>query len=227
MKKLVILTGAGMSAESGISTFRDSNGLWNNYPVEQVATPQGFAANPQLVLDFYNHRRRELLQAEPNEGHRGLAALEKFFKVHIITQNVDNLHERAGSTHVIHLHGELMKSCSVNDKDTAFDIPPEHPDLHIGDQAPDGGQLRPYIVWFGEAVPKIDEAIRFVESADLFVVIGTSLNVYPAAGLLHYVKKGIPIYLIDPKPVNTYRTNIKFIVKGASEGVKILTDLIV
>jgi len=216
-----------MSAESGISTFRDSNGLWNNYPVEQVATPQGFAANPQLVLDFYNHRRRELLQAEPNEGHRGLAALEKFFKVHIITQNVDNLHERAGSTHVIHLHGELMKSCSVKDKDTAFDIPPEHPDLNIGDKAPDGGQLRPYIVWFGEAVPKIDEAIRFVESADLFVVIGTSLNVYPAAGLLHYVKKDIPIYLIDPKPVNTYRTDIEFIKKGASEGVKILTDLIV
>jgi NAD-dependent deacetylase len=215
-----------MSAESGISTFRDSNGLWNNYPVEQVATPQGFAANPQLVLDFYNHRRRELLQAEPNEGHRGLAALEKFFKVHIITQNVDNLHERAGSTHVIHLHGELMKSCSVKDKDASFDIPPQHPDLHIGDKAPDGGQLRPYIVWFGEAVPKIDEAIRFVESADLFVVIGTSLNVYPAAGLLHYVKKGIPIYLIDPKPVNTYRTDIEFIVKGASEGVKILTDLI-
>ena len=215
-----------MSAESSISTFRDSNGLWNNYPVEQVATPQGFAANPQLVLDFYNHRRRELLQAEPNEGHSGLAALEKFFKVHIITQNVDNLHERAGSTHVIHLHGELMKSCSVKDKDASFDIPPEHPDLHIGDKAPDGGQLRPYIVWFGEAVPKIDEAIRFVESADLFVVIGTSLNVYPAAGLLHYVKKGIPIYLIDPKPVNTYRTDIEFIVKGASDGVKILTDLI-
>ena len=139
---------------------------------------------------------------------------------------MDNLHERAGSTHVIHLHGELMKSCSVNDKDIAFDIPPEQPDLHIGDKAPDGGQLRPYIVWFGEAVPKIEEAIGYVESADIFVVIGTSLNVYPAAGLLHYVKKDIPIYLIDPKPVNTYRTDITFIIKGASEGVQILTDII-
>jgi NAD-dependent deacetylase len=226
MKKLVILTGAGMSAESGISTFRDSNGLWNNYPVEQVATPEGFAANPQLVLDFYNHRRRELLTVEPNDGHKGLAMLEKHFEVHIITQNVDNLHERAGSTHVIHLHGELMKSCSVNDKDTPFDISPEQPDIHTGDKAPDGGQLRPYIVWFGEAVPKINEAIRYVESSDIFVVIGTSLNVYPAAGLLHYVKAGQPIFLIDPKPVSAYRTDIEFIKTGASEGVKILTELL-
>lgn len=224
MKKLVILTGAGMSAESGISTFRDSNGLWNNYPVEQVATPEGFAANPQLVLDFYNFRRRELLQVQPNEGHKGLAALEKDFEVHIITQNVDNLHERAGSTHVIHLHGELMKSCSVKNKNKPFDISPEQPDIHIGDKAPDGGQLRPFIVWFGEAVPKIEEAIGYVESADIFVVIGTSLNVYPAAGLLHYISRGQPIFLIDPKPVNTYRTDIEFIKNGASEGVKILTE---
>ena len=224
MKRLIILTGSGMSAESGIPTFRDSNGLWNNYPVEQVATPEGFEANPQLVLDFYNHRRRELLKVETNEGHRGLAALEKYFEVHIITQNVDNLHERAGSTHVIHLHGELMKSCSVYDKTKPFDIPPDEPDLHVGDKAPDGGQLRPFIVWFGEAVPKINEAIGYVELADIFVVIGTSLNVYPAAGLLHYVKKGKPIFLIDPKPVNTYRTDIEFIVKGASEGVKILAE---
>ena len=224
MKRLVIFTGAGMSAESGISTFRDTKGLWNNYPVEQVATPEGFASNPQLVLDFYNQRRRELLEVEPNEGHIGLAALEKHFEMHIITQNVDNLHERAGSSHVIHLHGELMKSCSVNDKDKPFDIPPDQPDLHVGDKAPDGGQLRPFIVWFGEAVPKINEAIGYVEDADIFVVIGTSLNVYPAASLLRYVKKGIPLFLIDPKPVNTYQTGIEFIVKGASEGVKILTE---
>ena len=224
MKKLVILTGAGMSAESGISTFRDSNGLWNNYPVEQVATPEGFAANPQLVLDFYNHRRRDLLTVEPNDGHKGLADLEKYFNVHIITQNVDNLHERAGSSHVIHLHGELMKSCSVKDKNTAFDISPEQPDIHLGDKAPDGGQLRPFIVWFGEAVPKIEEAIAYVKSADICVVIGTSLNVYPAAGLIHYINDGQPVFLIDPKPVNTYRDDIQFIKKGASEGVKILTE---
>ena len=224
MKKLVILTGAGMSAESGISTFRDSNGLWNNYPVEQVATPEGFAANPQLVLDFYNHRRRELLTVQPNDGHKGLAALEKFFDVHIITQNVDNLHERAGSSHVIHLHGELMKSCSVKNKYKAFEITPEQPDIHLGDLAPDGSQLRPFIVWFGEAVPKIEEAIPYVEASDIFVVIGTSLNVYPAAGLLHYVRNKQPIYLIDPNEVNTYRKDIIFIKKGASEGVKILSE---
>ena len=223
-KKLVILTGAGMSAESGISTFRDSDGLWNNYPVEQVATPEGFAENPQLVLDFYNHRRRELLEVEPNDGHKGIAALEQLFEVHIITQNVDNLHERAGSSHVIHLHGELMKSCSVNNKNTAFDIPPEQPDIHLGDQAPDGSQLRPFIVWFGEAVPKIEEAIPYVETSDIFVVIGTSLNVYPAAGLLNYVKNGQPIFLIDPKEVNTYRRDVTFIKKGASEGVIILSE---
>ena len=224
MKRLVILTGAGMSAESGISTFRDSNGLWNNYPVEQVATPEGFKANPQLVLDFYNYRRRELLTVEPNEGHKGLAKLEKLFEVHIITQNVDNLHERAGSTHVIHLHGELMKSCSVKNKDRPFDISPEKPDIHLGDTAPDGGQLRPFIVWFGEAVPKINEAIGYVESADIVVVIGTSLNVYPAAGLLHYVRDGLPIFLIDPNPVNAYRSDIEYIKKGASEGVKMLSE---
>ena len=225
-KKLIILTGAGMSAESGISTFRGSNGLWNNYPIEQVATPEGFAANPQLVLDFYNQRRRELLKVEPNEGHKGLARLEQFFEVHIITQNVDNLHERAGSSHVIHLHGELMKSCSVKNKNKAFDIPPEKPDLHIGDIAPDGGQLRPFIVWFGEAVPKIEEAARIIETADIFVVIGTSLNVYPAAGLLHYINSGLPVYLIDPNEVNVYRKDIRFIKKGASEGVNILTELL-
>jgi NAD-dependent deacetylase len=226
MKKLVILTGAGMSAESGISTFRDSNGLWNNYPVEQVATPEGFVANPQLVLDFYNHRRRELLKAKPNEGHEGLAALESFFEVHIITQNVDNLHERAGSSHVIHLHGELMKVCSVKDTDKAFPVSTENPDIYVGDKAPDGGQLRPFIVWFGEAVPKIEEAIQYVESSDIFVIIGTSLNVYPAAGLINYVRNRQPVFLIDPKEVGTvtYRKDIEFIKKGAAEGIKILAE---
>ena len=224
MKNLVILSGAGMSAESGISTFRDSDGLWNNYRIEDVATPEGFAANPQLVLDFYNHRRRELLKSEPNDGHKGLAGLEKYFEVHIITQNVDNLHERSGSTHVMHLHGELMKSCSVKNINNPYPISPENPDINVGDKASDGGQLRPFIVWFGEAVPKIEEAIKYVEKSDIFVVIGTSLNVYPAAGLLNYVKNGQPIFLIDPKEVNTYRADIEFIKMGASEGVKILSE---
>ncbi|MDR1114829.1 MAG: NAD-dependent deacylase [Tannerella sp.] len=224
MKKLVILTGAGMSAESGIATFRDSNGLWNNYRVEDVATPEGFKVNPQLVLDFYNYRRRELLEAHPNEGHKEIAALEKLFDVHIITQNVDNLHERAGSSHVIHLHGELMKSCSIKDTNKSYPIPPESPDLHIGDEAPDGSQLRPFIVWFGEAVPKIEEAIRYVELSDIFVIIGTSLNVYPAAGLLNYVRNGQPVFLIDPKEVNTHRQDVEFIKTGASEGIKLLAE---
>ncbi|MDR1745948.1 MAG: NAD-dependent deacylase [Tannerella sp.] len=225
-QRLTILTGAGMSAESGIATFRDSNGLWNNYPVEQVATPEGFAANPQLVLDFYNQRRRELLKVEPNDGHRGLAALEKDFDVFIVTQNVDNLHERAGSSHVIHLHGELMKSCPVNNLQKSYDIPPDKPDLHVGDKDADGIQLRPFIVWFGEAVPMIEPAIKWVEACDIFVIIGTSLNVYPAAGLLNYVRDGRPVYLIDPKEVKAYRHDIQVIQAGASEGVKRLTEML-
>ena len=225
-KKLVVLTGAGMSAESGISTFRDSDGLWEKYRVEDVATPGGFAANPELVLNFYNQRRRELLNTKPNAGHIGLADLEQEFDVHIITQNIDNLHEQAGSSHVVHLHGELMKACSVRDLNTTYDISPENPDLHIGDKDPHGVQLRPFIVWFGEAVPMIDPAIRLVEDCDIFVVIGTSLNVYPAAGLLNYVRRGQPIYLIDPKEVKAYRDDICFIRKGASEGVKELKELL-
>ena len=225
-KKLVELTGAGMSAESGISTFRDSDGLWEKYRVEDVATPEGFAANPELVLNFYNQRRRELLNTKPNAGHIGLAELEKDFDVHIITQNIDNLHEQAGSSDVIHLHGELMKSCSVRDLNTTYDLSPENPDIHIGDKDPHGVQLRPFIVWFGEAVPMIDPAMRMVESCDIFVIIGTSLNVYPAAGLLNYVRRGQPIYLIDPKEVNTYRNDIHFIKSGASEGVKELSKIL-
>ena len=225
-KKLVVLTGAGMSAESGISTFRDSDGLWEKYRVEDVETPEGFAADPELVLNFYNQRRRELLNTKPNAGHIGLADLEQEFDVHIITQNIDNLHERAGSSHVIHLHGELLKACSIRDLNTTYDISPENPDLHIGDKDPHGVQLRPFIVWFGEAVPMIDPAIRLVEDCDIFVVIGTSLNVYPAAGLLNYVRHGQTIYLIDPKEVKAYRNDIRFIRKGASEGVKELKELL-
>ena len=225
-KRLVVLTGAGMSAESGISTFRDSDGLWEKYRVEDVATPEGFQKDPELVLNFYNQRRRELLNTNPNAGHLGLSALEKYFDVLIITQNIDNLHERAGSTHVIHLHGELMKACSVRDLETTYDLDPVHPDIHWGDKDPKGVQLRPFIVWFGEAVPMIDPAIREVEACDIFVIIGTSLNVYPAAGLLNYVRRGQPIYLIDPKEVRTYRDDIVHLQCGASEGVKRLTEIL-
>jgi len=225
-KKLAILTGAGMSAESGILTFRDSNGLWNNYPVEKVATPEGLAANPQLVLDFYNQRRRELLNAQPNDGHKGLAALEKDFDVYIITQNVDNLHERAGSSKIIHLHGEMMKSCPVNDLNKAYDISPEHPDINVGDKDENGVQLRPFIVFFGEAVPMLEPAIKWVEACDIFVIIGSSLNVYPAAGLINYVRNGQPIYLIDPKEVRTSRSDIHVIRNVATEGVRQLTELL-
>ncbi|MDD2436511.1 MAG: NAD-dependent deacylase [Massilibacteroides sp.] len=226
MKKLVVLSGAGMSAESGISTFRDSDGLWERYRVEDVATPEGFAANPSLVLDFYNQRRRQLLECKPNAGHLGLATLEKDFEVRIITQNIDNLHEQAGSTKVLHLHGELMKYCSVYDLNTAYPISPEDSDLHLGDKAPDGGQRRPFIVWFGEPVPMIEPAIEWVMEADIFVVIGTSLNVYPAAGLFAYVRKKCPIFLIDPKDVKTQRADIHFIKATASEGVKQLTEFL-
>lgn len=210
-KKLVVLTGAGVSAESGIATFRDSGGLWDKYPVEEVATPEGYAKNPRLVLDFYNLRRRELLNTKPNEAHKLLAQLENDFDVTIITQNIDNLHEQAGSSRVNHLHGELMKGCSSinpNDPKCIVELDPKKPDIIIGDKAKDGSQLRPYIVWFGEAVPAIETAIKQVESAAIFLVIGTSLNVYPAAGLLHYVPAKAPIYIIDPKPVNA---NLKVI----------------
>lgn len=225
-KRVVILTGAGMSAESGIATFRDSDGLWNTYKVEDVATPEGFAANPELVLDFYNYRRRELLKVSPNAGHTGLVALEDAFEVYIITQNIDNLHERAGSSRVMHLHGELMKACSVRDFNITYDLSPDQPDIHWGDTDPKGDQLRPYVVWFGEAVPMIEPAIEWVRQGDIFVVIGTSLNVYPAAGLLNYVKQGVPVYLIDPKDVAVSRKDIHHIRAGASEGVKKLVQLL-
>ena len=226
--KIAILTGAGMSVESGLATFRGGGGLWDNYPVEQVATPQGFAANPALVLEFYNKRRRELLTTEPNKGHELIAALEKEHEVVVITQNVDDLHERAGSTNVIHLHGELMKVCSSRNPDDLSCVellPSPDTDTSIGDKAADGSQLRPYIVWFGEAVPLMDDAILALRDADMFIIIGTSLNVYPAAGLLNYVPSGIPVFLVDPDEVNVRGVRkIVTIRKGASEGMQEIVD---
>ena len=217
-----------MSVESGLGTFRGGGGLWDNYPVEKVATPEGYRENPALVLDFYNKRRRELLNVEPNMGHRLIASLEERYIVTVVTQNVDNLHERGGSTNVIHLHGELMKACSSlepQNPDYVCTLPSPNSDLHIGDKAADGSQLRPFIVWFGESVPRMSDAIDALDGVDAFVIIGTSLNVYPAAGLLSYVPETVPVYLIDPNEiiVNTNR-KIIFIRKGASEGVRFLID---
>lgn len=225
-KKLVVLTGAGMSAESGIATFRDSDGLWENHPVEQVATPEGFAADPELVLRFYNMRRRELLKAKPNAGHYGLVELEKHFDVHIITQNVDNLHEQAGSSDVLHLHGELMKARSTRNESLIYELTADNIDINIGDKCELGYQLRPHIVWFGEAVPMISDAAELAEQADVFVIIGTSMNVYPAAGLLGDIGRNVPAYLIDPKDVHTGQYDVVHIKKGASEGVKVLTEIL-
>ena len=230
MKKVVVLTGAGMSAESGISTFRDAGGLWDQYPVEQVATPEGYAANPQLVTDFYNARRRQLLTVEPNDGHRLVAALEKTYEVVVVTQNVDNLHERAGSSRVIHLHGELTKvtsSLQPNNPRYIRELAPEEYEVKIGDTARDGSQLRPFIVWFGEEVPNIEVAADYVQQADIVIIIGTSLNVYPAAGLLYYAKTDAELYLIDPADVKVpYGQRVQVIQKGASEGMRELCELL-
>ena len=219
-----------MSAESGISTFRDSGGLWDKYPVEDVATPEGYARNPQLVIDFYNARRLQLLTVEPNEGHRLVAALEEQYDVTVITQNVDNLHERAGSTQVIHLHGELTKVTSSrhpNNPRYIRQLRPEEYEIKMGDCAEDGSQLRPFIVWFGESVPNIEVAANHVEQADILIIIGTSLNVYPAAGLIHYAKDDAKIYLIDPAEVNVPNNGrIHTIRKGASEGMRELSTLL-
>ncbi|MBR1683197.1 MAG: NAD-dependent protein deacylase [Bacteroidaceae bacterium] len=230
MKKLVILTGAGMSAESGISTFRDSGGLWEQHRVEDVATIEGYVRNPQLVIDFYNERRRQLPTVRPCRGHELVAALEQYFDVTVITQNVDDLHERAGSTNVIHLHGELMKATSSrqpNDPSQIIMLPADRLDIHMGDLAADGSQLRPFIVWFGEAVPEIERAAEISAEADIYVVIGTSLNVYPAAGLVQFVPDRTPIYLIDPKDVPwTASHRFRHIKKGASEGMEELTRML-
>lgn len=230
MKKIVFLTGAGMSAESGLGTFRDAGGLWEQYAVEDVATPEGYARNPGLVIDFYNERRRQLADVKPCRGHELVARLEDDFDVVVITQNVDNLHERAGSTNVVHLHGELTKvtsSRNPNDPKCIRTLRPEEWQVKLGDKAADGSQLRPYIVWFGEPVPAIEAAVGHVAEADVLVIIGTSLNVYPAAGLLHYASPGTPVYLIDPKSVNVSPAGcVNHIRMGASEGMEYLTGLL-
>ncbi len=221
-KKLVILTGAGMSQESGLRTFRDMGGLWEEYDITEVATPEAWRRNPSLVMQFYNERRKQLYECEPNDGHRGLVELEKDFDVSIITQNVDDLHERAGSSKVIHLHGELKKARSSVDESLVYDIAGW--ELRFGQKCAKGSQLRPYIVWFGEAVPAMDDAIPLVEEADILVVIGTSLNVYPAAGLVNYTRSGTPIFVIDPERPQVYIRNVKYIQEKAGKGVEILNE---
>lgn len=218
-KKIVVLTGAGMSAESGINTFRDSNGLWENHDIMEVASPEGWRKNPALVLDFYNKRRAQLKEVKPNKGHEILAELEKNFDVQIITQNVDNLHEKAGSSTILHLHGELTKVRSVANENYILDWTE---DLNLGDTDKNGNQLRPHIVWFGEAVPAIDDAIPMMEEADIVIIIGTSLQVYPAAGLMHYAKPHIPVYYIDPKPATIYdlANPLEVLAMSASEGLE-------
>ncbi len=231
-KKIAVLTGAGVSAESGITTFRDSDGLWENHNVEDVASIEGWYRNPALVLDFYNARRAQLATVRPNAAHLAIASLEDDYDVTVVTQNIDNLHERAGSTRIIHLHGELTKvrpeNC-CNDRDgyseeTVFDI--GHDEIHIGDMAPNGAQLRPHIVWFGEAVPKIESAIDAVEAADILLIVGTSLQVYPAAGLYRYAKMTTPIYIIDPKDVPARDGRITHIKDVATKGMETFKKLL-
>lgn len=215
--KLVVLTGAGISAESGLKTFRDSDGLWENYRIEDVATPRAWRKNPKLVLDFYNFRRKNVRDAQPNTAHYGLAELEKNFDVTIITQNIDDLHERAGSTNVLHLHGEIFKMRSERNEELIYEI---SGDINMGDLAEDGAQLRPHIVWFEEPVPKIEEAVPIVHSADIFVVVGTSLVVYPAAGLVNYAPWEIQKYIIDKRvPYTTGLYNLITIERPATEGI--------
>ena len=231
-KNLIVLTGAGVSAESGVSTFRDSNGLWENHRVEDVASIEGWYRDPSLVLDFYNARRAQLATVKPNSAHYAIASLEDEWNVTVVTQNVDNLHERAGSTKIIHLHGELTKvrpeNC-YNDYDgfseeTVFDIGYET--IQIGDKAPNGAQLRPHIVWFGEAVPKIDQAIDAVDAADVILIVGTSLQVYPAAGLYAYAKAGTPIYIIDPADVRVKDSRLTHIKDVATKGMETFKNIL-
>lgn len=232
MKRIVVLTGAGVSAESGVSTFRDSDGLWENHKVEDVASIEGWYRDPSLVLDFYNQRRRQLAQVRPNDAHRAIAELEEGYKVTVVTQNVDNLHERAGSTRIIHLHGELTKvrpenCCNERDgfsEETVFDI--GNDEIHIGDLAPNGAQLRPHIVWFGEAVPKIEAAIDAVEQADVLLIVGTSLQVYPAAGLYRYAKAETPIYIVDPKDVPVRDGRVTHIKDVATKGMEVFKNVL-
>ena len=223
-KHIVVLTGAGISAESGLKTFRDSDGLWNGYDVYEVASPLGWEKNPEMVLNFYNDRRRDVAAAKPNAAHTGLAALEKDFDVTIITQNIDDLHERAGSTRVVHLHGQIFLMRSVKDDSLISEI---KGDIKVGDTADDGGQLRPNIVWFGEAVPMMEKAVAIIQDCDYFVVVGTSLQVYPAASLLEYAPAYLPKFIIDKKiPELGHYPNITFIEKPATEGVAELRKLL-
>ena len=215
--KLVVLTGAGMSAESGIATFRGADGLWEGHRVEEVASPEGFEANPNLVLEFYNQRRRQIVAAEPNEGHRALARLEEVFDVHIVTQNVDDLHERAGSQHVLHLHGEIRKARSTADSECVVEL--EGTELSLGDLGPDGHQLRPHIVWFGEEVSAFGQATKIMDAADLVLVVGTSLQVYPAAGLVGLAPADAPIVVVDPHSPLEGGGRVEVLPLGAVEGL--------
>ena len=226
--KLVISSGAGISAESGISTFRDAGGLWENYPVMEVCSADGFERNPALVHEFYNARRKDLISKNPNDAHKILAELEKDFDVYVITQNVDDLHERAGSSKILHLHGELMKIRSVRNPDYIESLDLEHLETTPATKGKNGDTMRPHIVFFQEAVPNMETAVDWVHEADIFVVIGTSLNVYPAAGLLHYVRPGIPIYYIDPNPANVTITNpeVHIIKATATEGMRKLKEIL-
>lgn len=222
-KKIVVLSGAGISAESGIATFRDSGGLWENYRIEDVATPQGWRKNRELVLDFYNQRRKQALSVEPNAGHYALAKLEEKYDVTIITQNVDGLHEKAGSSQVLHLHGELSKARSSVDESLVYNI--EGWEIKLGDQCEKGSQLRPHIVWFGETVPAMEEAVDIAFTADIFIVVGTSLVVYPAAGLVDFVPSNVPIYVVDPNmPEVRPRPNLTLIEEPASTGMTKLAE---
>jgi len=222
-KHIIVLTGAGMSAESGIKTFRDDNGLWEGHDVMEVATPEGFQKNPELVLEFYNQRRRQLLGVKPNQAHLDLAELEKDFKVTVITQNIDDLHERAGSSKVLHLHGELLKAKSSNNKS---DIQTWEGDICIGDLCSKGHQMRPHVVWFGEPVPMMEEAMNVCATADFLIIIGTSMQVYPAASLMHYVPEGTPTYFIDPNPSVQGNENLTVIAENATEGMKKIKRLL-
>lgn len=220
MKKLVVLSGAGISQESGLKTFRDMGGLWENYDINEVATPEAWERDSNLVLRFYNERRKQLLQAEPNAGHIGISELENWFDVEIVTQNVDNLHERAGSTKVLHLHGELMKARSTIDPFLVYEL--DHWALDMGDECEKGSQLRPHIVWFGEGVPEIPKAIKIVEQADVLLVVGTSMAVYPAASLVNYIKPGTPLFVVDPNRPEVFQENVTYIEKKAGEGIELL-----
>jgi NAD-dependent deacetylase len=225
-KKIIVLTGAGISAESGLKTFRDSDGLWEGHSIEDVATPEGWHRNKELVLKFYNERRRDGLNAKPNAGHLALKDLEKYFDVQIITQNVDNLHEKAGSTNVMHLHGEIFKSQSTRNPKLVYDMAGW--ELKIGDKCELGSQLRPFIVWFGEAVPMIEPAVALSQQADIFVVVGTSLAVYPAASLVYYAPPNTPIFVVDPKIPDMEKTkNVTFIEEPASTGVETLKKMLI